>query len=399
MNWKTQVETNAEFQLNHFVIAMETFINEPNYISKALKRAEILSDSNSSGLRIIYRKLVPAQERDPTIIQKITINISHDCAVYEHEAMANFTDALPLSHYPFFYPKYQKFQYVYENNTVLIRALEFPDLPQDFKKIWSRILKFVVKFSLGTKNGYEKRVYHDQLVCKVEYQDLYLELKTKYKHWVNDWDSLDPAKHVYEDIGIATFLILLWKKKTDKEYQFVDLGCGNGFLVYILNNEGYKGYGIDLTKRKFWDKLNTNLIERPLLFEQESFDNVEWLIGNHPDELTLWIPIIASKCNNQFVVIPCCLHNLDGSKYTKKKESLGRFHTYIKEIKSECQELGYEVQQEHLRIPSTKNIALVSGGKTDGKHWSEYCTEYTLRKSDREKTFEMLKKKQQRSKH
>ncbi|KAJ3313347.1 tRNA methyltransferase 44 [Boothiomyces sp. JEL0838] len=399
MSWKTEVETNAQFQLCHFLTAMETFITEPNYISKALKRAEILSDVKTDGLRIIYRKLVPAQERDPTILQKITITTTLDSAVFEHEAMENFDEPLALSKYPFFYPKYQKFQYVYDKETVSIRTLEFPSFPQDFKKIWTRILNFMVKFSIGTKNGYEKKVHHDQLVSKVEYQDLYQELKNKYKHWVSDWDSLDPAKHVYEDIGIATFLILLWKTKSEKEYQFVDLGCGNGFLVYILNSEGYKGYGIDLTKRKFWDKLSTNLTERPLLFEQESFENVEYLIGNHPDELTLWIPIIAAKNNNHFVIIPCCLHNLDGSKYTKKQDGKGRFHTYIDEIKKECNELGYQVNQEHLRIPSTKNIALVSGSKTDGKHWSEYCTEYTLRKSDREKTFEMLKKKQQRAKH
>ncbi|KAJ3273359.1 tRNA(Ser) Um(44) 2'-O-methyltransferase [Terramyces sp. JEL0728] len=398
MTLTTEVEINADFALEHFIEAMETFITEPNYISKALKRAEILSDSQEGSLRTIFRKLVPAQERDPIIIQRIMITITNDTAIYEHEAMANFTDSLSLPEFPFFYPKYQKFQYVYDKNTVSIKSLEFPDLPQDFKKIWTRILNFIVKFSAGTKNGYQKKVYHDQLVSKVEYQDLYKVLKTKYKHWVNEWDSLDPAKHVYEDIGIATFLILLWKKKTDKEHQFVDLGCGNGFLVYILNSEGFSGYGIDLTRRKFWDKLNTNLIERPLLFEQESFENVECLIGNHPDELTLWIPIIASKHNNQFVIIPCCLHNLDGSKYTKKK-SQGRFHTYIDEIKNECQELGYEIKQEHLRIPSTKNIALVSESKSDGKHWSEYCTDYTLRKSDREKTFEMLRKKQLRSKH
>lgn len=34
----------------------------------------------------------------------------------------------------------------------------------------------------------------------------------------------------------------------DREQTFVDLGCGNGFLVHILTSEGYKGYGIDLNE-------------------------------------------------------------------------------------------------------------------------------------------------------
>lgn len=35
--------------------------------------------------------------------------------------------------------------------------------------------------------------------------------------------------------------------------RFVDLGCGNGLLVYILNSEGHKGVGFDIRRRKIWD--------------------------------------------------------------------------------------------------------------------------------------------------
>jgi len=34
---------------------------------------------------------------------------------------------------------------------------------------------------------------------------------------------------------------------------FLDLGCGNGFLTYILTQEGYHGFGIDQSKRKTWN--------------------------------------------------------------------------------------------------------------------------------------------------
>lgn len=63
-------------------------------------------------------------------------------------------------------------------------------------------------------------------------------------------------KFVYEDIAIATYLICLWEQYglgLDKKPYFVDLGCGNGLLVYILNEEGYPGMGIDVRKRKLWD--------------------------------------------------------------------------------------------------------------------------------------------------
>ena len=64
---------------------------------------------------------------------------------------------------------------------------------------------------------------------------------------------------MYEDVAIATYLLLLWEKErrdkgTPDVYQtFVDLGCGNGLLVYILSSEGHKGVGLDVRKRVIWD--------------------------------------------------------------------------------------------------------------------------------------------------
>ena len=41
--------------------------------------------------------------------------------------------------------------------------------------------------------------------------------------------------------------------KKRKSPYFVDVGCGNGFLTYLLTSEGYRGCGIDLQKRKIWE--------------------------------------------------------------------------------------------------------------------------------------------------
>jgi tRNASer (uridine44-2'-O)-methyltransferase len=72
-------------------------------------------------------------------------------------------------------------------------------------------------------------------------------------------ENTDPLKFVYEDVAIATYLLLLWEEErlqrgTPDVYQtFVDLGCGNGLLVHILNSEGHQGVGLDVRKRKIWD--------------------------------------------------------------------------------------------------------------------------------------------------
>ncbi|KAJ2922615.1 hypothetical protein H1R20_g14483, partial [Candolleomyces eurysporus] len=155
----------------------------------------------------------------------------------------------------------------------------------------------------------KKRVIHDCLVKREAYQDLYLIMRERHKGLVGSWKEVtDPYKHVFEDIGIATFLMLLWKDTyaspgspvVDGEGDaepwkrwprppggFIDFGCvrssvfllhpiddnatslssfspsylalrldrrcGNGLLTHILVSEGYEGVGIDLRARTSWE--------------------------------------------------------------------------------------------------------------------------------------------------
>lgn len=73
-------------------------------------------------------------------------------------------------------------------------------------------------------------------------------------------ENTDPKKFVYEDIAIATYLILLWRLTSNDKQKYVDLGCGNGLLVYILNEEGHNGYGIDIRPRKIWKMFSEKTI-------------------------------------------------------------------------------------------------------------------------------------------
>lgn len=56
------------------------------------------------------------------------------------------------------------------------------------------------------------------------------------------------------------------------------------------------GLGIDVRKRRIWSlyppKVSNFLREEPVT-PQSRFD-AEWWIGNHSDELTPWIPLLAS---------------------------------------------------------------------------------------------------------
>lgn len=74
-------------------------------------------------------------------------------------------------------------------------------------------------------------------------------------------ECTDASKFVYEDLAITAYLLLLWELNESKEKQtFVDLGCGNGLLVYILTKEGHSGVGLDVRKRNIWSMYPPDVI-------------------------------------------------------------------------------------------------------------------------------------------
>ena len=94
-----------------------------------------------------------------------------------------------------------------------------------------------------------------QLINLEEYVEAYNRLKSTYFEAIlQAWDSesTNADKFIHEDLGIAAYLLILWKKYATPKL-FVDLGCGNGLLVYLLNQEGVKGVGLDIRKRKIWN--------------------------------------------------------------------------------------------------------------------------------------------------
>ncbi|KAL4956271.1 hypothetical protein BDW69DRAFT_203488 [Aspergillus filifer] len=205
----------------------------------------------------------------------------------------------------------------------------------------------------------------DNVIPRARVQDTYSRLKAKYAKDLSDrWvEATEPSKHVFEDLGVAAFLIEMWRDmygvvpvdesetgegtKVLKGFPgFVDVACGNGVLVYILLSEGYAGYGFDARKRKTWSIFPEHIQDRlkediyiPTPFVEalssttsssetgtapgrELDDKLKgdiFIISNHADELTLWTPLLAASLNpkkpNPFLAIPCCSHSLSGARY------------------------------------------------------------------------------------
>ncbi|XP_009998600.1 PREDICTED: probable tRNA (uracil-O(2)-)-methyltransferase [Chaetura pelagica] len=210
------------------------------------------------------------------------------------------------------------------------------------------------------------------LISVAKYSQVYQDLKEKYKEIVKVWPEVtDPEKFVYEDVAIATYLLILWEeerkeKGLTKKQSFVDLGCGNGLLVHILNNEGHSGRGIDVRRRKIWDMYGpeTRLEESAIVpGDSHLFPDADWLIGNHSDELTPWIPVIAARSSYscRYFVLPCCFFDFHG-KYNRRQSKKTQYREYLDFIVQVGFVCGFHVEEDCLRIPSTKRVCLI--GKT-----------------------------------
>ncbi|XP_034940945.1 probable tRNA (uracil-O(2)-)-methyltransferase [Chelonus insularis] len=214
------------------------------------------------------------------------------------------------------------------------------------------------------------------LISIHKYHSLYTELKLKYSpDLIKNWtECTDPKKFVFEDIAIAAYLLVLWEQERnkaclEKKQSFLDLGCGNGLLAYILTNEGHNGLGIDLRRRKIWDLFSqtTQLETRTIIPSSKSlFPDIDWIIGNHSDELTPWIPVIAARSsyNCRFFLLPCCAYEFDGRKYQRTIASNSQYLEYLKYVQSICEVCGFVTQVDKLRIPSTKRICLIGSART-----------------------------------
>ncbi|KDR66238.1 hypothetical protein GALMADRAFT_148002 [Galerina marginata CBS 339.88] len=429
--WIPLVSCAANFPIEIFEIAITQLIHHPEYNSTLILRSEVLEDTttdfpdfvpkleNLQRNRRIRRRLLPRRPgRDQALDQ--------DCTLYGPETSENaLSDTLvltpivePGSSLPYYHPMvaHLAFRYISSTTPMLIIEVEpLPGTPLDpnarLYRTCLALLETLHRYGWGAMTNYRKRVLHDCLIPREEYQDLYLVMRERHKHLVDTWQEVtDPLKHVFEDIGIATYLMMLWKDtfRSDTFVNaldstepwkawprppggFLDLGCGNGLLSHILVSEGYEGYGIDLRARTSWthypdssqSRLRVHAFDPTADHDdygrQTYFKPGVFVIGNHADELTPWLPVLSTLHDSSgYISIPCCSWAFD-KKYERSstpaypipdgfveslnlggegsnKSSYSMYRIWLASLSLHC---GWEVECETLRIPSTRNWAII----------------------------------------
>lgn len=441
------------FDPSVFLDVMINLIKNPNINSSWLFRADILQDeqgeenfvpkqSQDDGplpeiprfdgferKRCLIRRLIPSNtQRDRPLNQT--------CPMYESALVDGERKTLVVylphvsseDEIPFYHPKVRGIAFLHSwraadgEGSISISYLFFPGLARSTKltRTALNLLSVIEKHGRGSAAGYVKRVQHDVLVPQVPFQNRYAALKQKYaKSLLESWaECTDPKKHVFEDLLIAAFLIEIWAQMyADSPFPgFVDIGCGNGLLVYILNQEGYIGWGFDARPRKSWQSYNTRVrisagdqdslrqsvlvppVARPDVasfpdatqdaprsnIHDGRFPEGTFIISNHADELTPWTPIVAAISQCPFMMIPCCSHNLTGSRFRApapkdKAKSSSTYSSLVSWVASLASDCGWEVETEMLRIPSTRNTALVCRKRTalkDGLNIADIIQKY-----------------------
>ncbi|OTB15281.1 hypothetical protein K445DRAFT_12048 [Daldinia sp. EC12] len=433
--WTPLFQKSCEFDSQIFLKVMMNLIRNPNINSSWLFRADILVERDPcqkdttidpavTRPSILYfedmhldkalvRKLIPRNTRRDEPLDQT-------CLIYHGSGAGNVERSMVIykphvsspDDMPFYHPKVQGIAFLHEwspehnEGSVSIHYHFFNDEDRSPKLVGTalNLLSVLHKHGEGTKKGYTKRVHHDTIVPQISVQNTYTRLKQSYaRQLINTWAEVtDPSKHVFEDLAIAAFLIELWAQMyKDSQFPgFVDIGCGNGLLVYLLRKEGYSGWGFDARKRKSWEQYSEMISDGPERQESlrqhvllpsvvdhhldredtdsENIYNVDntnlihdglfpegtFIISNHADELTPWTPILATISNCLFIMIPCCSHDLTGARFRApapkaQGKSPSAYSSLVEWIKNIAKDCGWEIETEMLRIPSTRNIGLI----------------------------------------
>ena len=530
--WLPVLQSPCDFQPSFFETVALNLIKNPNINSNLLFRADILYDSFNREVtstpipengdygaalqeysirdgelpgfqvkRTLIRIMVPRNPQlDKPIAQTCQFLQSNTQQGPEEHLVVYIPHASRVDDLPWYHPRVQSLAYLHTwrpqyfsptgspnvlgkspfqatqgDISVHYRLYPAESLPLSNRLIRTahQLLSTLHKHGQGALAGYTKRVHHDQVISQQRIQDTYSELKRNHaKRLCDNWvEQTEPSKHVFEDLGIAAFLIELWKDmyagSPDLASEnfgslgldgpsfpgFVDIGCGNGVLVDVLVREGYRGWGFDARSRKTWATFKPSiqkhlkqmiLIPQPLLemnsaagradggiisrslitpnfnlaWHNGIFPSGTFIISNHADELTPWTPLLASISSSPFLAIPCCSHNLSGLRFRapsvfnsysadtlapsyfaaniskSKAIAIKTAYTEIEEeqpaegdlndlstkarskqpsaYSSLCDwvshltsEVGYVVEKEILRLPSTRNMGIL------GRTWTE----------------------------
>jgi len=293
-SWTPLFQHKCTFPPEIFSTVMMNLIRNPNINSNHLFRADISLEApftedfeNQTDIpariiqfrhyalkTVIVRTMIPRN-------QLVDKPLDQTCLIYELAQDSGEIRSLVIylphissaEESPFYHPAVRGigFLHIFDPSTqegiVSIHYSFFEPVPRSIKleRTALHLLSAVHKHGQGSAAGYVKRVNHDVILAQAIVQNTYARLKSKYaRTLIEGWvEVTDPGKHVFEDLGIAAFLIELWNDiyKDGCFPGFVDIGCGNGLLVHILLKEGYSGWGFDARRRKSWETYGTKTSE------------------------------------------------------------------------------------------------------------------------------------------
>ncbi|KAG8528671.1 uncharacterized protein KY384_006358 [Bacidia gigantensis] len=533
-SWLPILQHPCDFDPTVFESVSLNLLKNPNINSSLLFRADILYDSKDDEAtddslsreekrqaleaykildggfhgfelgRTLLRRMIPRNPQlDKPMLQTCVFLKSTPASHAERTLVVYIPHASSIDEIPWYHPRVQALAYMHDwshstqkdrsgSVSLHFRLYSFETLPLSsrLQRTAQHLLSTVHKHGQGLLAGYQKQVNHDQIISQQRVQDKYSELKkTHAKRLCDNWvEQTEPSKHVFEDLGIAAFLIELWKdtytsdddwlkiddhaSKSQKPVfpGFVDIGCGNGVLVDILIREGYSGWGFDARKRKTWatfdSRIRKNLKELILVpkpfthnspqmrpadqadghqashrwsissalkhcksadtpaYHDGIFPIGTFIISNHADELTPWTPLLASLSSSPFLCIPCCSHNLSGQRFrapsvfngnsadglaplyfadqvkrgkgvpivtahtdneemyapnqaaeqgdlkalkaSERKKQPSAYASLCDWVTELSMRVGYDVEKEMLRLPSTRNLGIVGRHPREG---------------------------------
>jgi len=92
------------------------------------------------------------------------------------------------------------------------------------------------------------------------------------------------------------------------------------------------------------------------------------LIGNHSDELTPWLPVLARQCFCDVFLLPCCFFEFSGKKFmTNNHRNTTQYEQYLFYVENIAKILDFNIKKDKLRIPSTKNICFMLHQSTENR--------------------------------
>lgn len=209
----------TNFLLLQFDVAVSQLVHHPEYNSTLILRSETVSDSTIDfpliapsfdefrPVRNIHRKLLPRRPgRDSGLEQHCTLyapNTGDD----DTPIVLILTPIVePGGSLPYYHPAvhHLAFRYIPAETPLLrIEAIPLDGTPTDINSRLYRtclaLLDTLHRYGWGAMTNYKKRVHHDCVIPREEYQDLYLVMRERHKNLVNEWQEVtDPLKHVFE---------------------------------------------------------------------------------------------------------------------------------------------------------------------------------------------------------